>query len=134
MSNRHERRRDQKQCRQQGTKSAALNPQFLRIHNIAQPKLLELARQGRVLEFSFQAFAGRVYPCAPASQLRELKIAFFAGAQEFLSCQMMASDLNDGVTDQDESFFNACAKEIETFHRRTIERLEAEDAKRKTHQ
>ena len=88
--------------------------------------LRRLARQGRLVDTAFRAFREAVYPGAPPDQVRELRVAFFAGAAEVHAFVMSGLDEGDAETQADLDFMNGWAREVTEFHERTLATVLAE--------
>lgn len=101
----------------------SMSPEAFRA--LARPKVLRLARQGRLVDTAFRVFCDAVYPGAPPDQRAALRIAFFAGAQELHALQMLAASGGDEVTEGDFELYGQIAEEIEQFHRRTMQAMSA---------
>lgn len=101
----------------------ALNPKFLDLSARARPKILRLAREKMLVETAFVTFAAHVYPLAGPAQLKELRIAFFAGACELLQLQSFGWETESGSdepSDGDLQLMTDIAEEIEGFHAKTL--------------
>lgn len=88
--------------------------------------LRRLARQGRLVDTAFRFFCEAVYPGAPPDQIRELRVAFFAGAAELHA--LIISGLDEDETEADLDFMNGWAREITGFHERTLAAALAEQS------
>lgn len=92
-----------------------------RLSRAMRPKALKLAAEGRLLATVFAEFADTVYPDAPPDQLRELRVAFFAGAAELHALQTYIFDVDTPEpTDSDMRFLSNLLNEIEFAHERTL--------------
>lgn len=76
----------------------------------------ELIDQGKLIE---AGWVGMRLACdledAPASQLREMRMAFFAGAQHLMGSIMSALDPDEDPTDADLRRMGLIHRELETF-------------------
>lgn len=95
------------------------------VDKMIQTKVRKLARRGKLIDECFVMFAAHVYPNAPASQLREMRTCFFAGAAELFA--IMNAGLDDGLdeTDGDLRFMQQWVDELEAFHRNTMATMTA---------
>ena len=98
------------------------------IDKMTRNKLRKLARRGKLIDECFVVFAAHVYPNAPADQLREMRVCFFAGAAELFA--VMNAGLDDGIseTDGDLKFMEQWVDELEAFHRKTMATMSASTA------
>jgi hypothetical protein len=97
---------------------------------IVRAHLLLLARKGCLIAQAFDAFRQVVYPGASEDQIRELRIAFFAGAAEIHAIQMAALDEGEDATDADMAFMEGWVSEITEFHEKTLAAAGARGTKR----
>ncbi|MEQ8292517.1 MAG: hypothetical protein RIA08_09945 [Roseovarius sp.] len=96
---------------------------------LTRPKLVKLARQGKLIDTAFKCFQRYVYPGAQPDQVAVMRTCFFAGAAELWAMQMAAADEGDDVTDGDEQFLADFVNEIERFHQRTLQTMTANPAR-----
>lgn len=85
-----------------------------------QSHLRKLARQGRLIDTAFRYFREAVYPGAPPDQIRELRVAFFAGAAEAHALTMAGLDENDDPSEAELDFMSNWVREVTEFHERTL--------------
>lgn len=108
-----------------------LRHDFLNLSKAARPRILQLAREGRLVEECFKEFISMVYTGAPQDQVQELRVVFFAGAAELSAMQMYALDPEQkDVTDEDMELMTHILDEIETHHKRIIELANAQPGMR----
>jgi hypothetical protein len=85
----------------------------------------ELIDRGRLIEGGFAAFAHYVIPKdAPAIQLREMQIAFMAGAEHLFSSIIGILDPGQEPTDEDLRRMDLIAKELDEWRGRISERMQ----------
>lgn len=100
---------------------ALLHHEFLTRQASARPKILKLAREGKLIDTCFEEFQRLVYPSAPPHQLHMLRVAFFAGATELNSViEYGVSTESEEPTTEDLEFWANVTNEIEGFHSDTI--------------
>lgn len=98
-----------------------LRGDMLALSKAVRPKILQLAREGRLVERCFREFQAKVYAGAPPEQIKELRVAFFAGAAELNTMLVYASDTEtEDATDEDLALLSGINDEIEKFHRKTV--------------
>ena len=88
----------------------------------AKRKVLELlitnlSDQGLLIEGGWAALAATALPAdAPAIQLREMRKAFFMGAQHLFASLMGIMEPGEEPTEKDMDRMGLIAKELEAFH------------------
>ena len=98
-----------------------LHHDFLTRSRAVRPKIIKLARQGRLVDTAFKEFQRACFPGAPADQVHIMRICFFAGASELHALITYASDTaTDDATDEDIRLWTNIIEEIERFHEFTI--------------
>lgn len=103
-----------------------LHHDFITLSKAVRPRILKLARQGRLVDECFKEFQRKVYPGAPQDQVACMRTCFFAGAAEMFAMQAYASDTDTmDPTDEDLELLSNINAEIERFHQRTIEAAKA---------
>lgn len=106
-----------------------LHHDLLNASKLAQPKILKMARQQRLVDECFKEFQRLVFPGCPPDQVAALRVAFFAGAAELNACLLFGCDPGLNPTDDDMTFLTNINEEIDRFHRRTIEAMGADTSK-----
>ncbi|MBW8638955.1 hypothetical protein K1W69_17295 [Hoeflea sp. WL0058] len=91
-----------------------------------RPKIFKLAERRKLVDECFKEFQRMVYPGAPQDQVAALRIAFFAGAAELLAMQMYGTQPGLAVTGKDIEFMYGVTEEVEAFHQRTIDTMQAD--------
>ena len=85
----------------------------------------KLTDEGKLIEAGFAAFAHFVVPKdAPVIQLREMQLAFMAGAEHVFSSIMNILDPGEEPTDADLRRMDLIQKELETWRGRLWERVQ----------
>lgn len=76
----------------------------------------ELTNQGKLVEAGFIGYRLAVMdPNAPADQLEECKLAFFAGAQHLFASLMTVFDASEEPTEADLNKMNLIHDELQNF-------------------
>ena len=96
---------------------------------LTRPKLIKLARQGKLIDTAFKCFQRFAYPGAPPDQVAVMRTCFFAGAAELWAMTIAVAEEGDDVTDSDEQFVANFVDEIERFHERTLQTMTADPAR-----
>lgn len=85
----------------------------------------ELTERGKLIEAGFAAFAHFVIPKdAPPVQLREMQLAFMAGAEHLFSSMMNILDPGEEPTAADLQRLDLISKELDEWRGRLFERLQ----------
>lgn len=85
----------------------------------------KLMDEGRLIEAGFAAFAHYVIPKdAPPEQLREMQIAFMAGAEHVWSSTMNALEEGEEPTDADMRRMDLIQRELDEWRGKLSERIE----------
>ncbi|MGS4947416.1 hypothetical protein ACVDG3_18210 [Meridianimarinicoccus sp. RP-17] len=92
---------------------------------MVRAEVRRLARKGKLIDEAFKVFQRSVYPGAPADQVACMRTCFFAGAAEIWALMNAGADEGDDVTDGDMEFMSSWVAEIERFHQRTIDTMNA---------
>ena len=102
---------------------------FRRIAELTGPRLRKLSRQKRLIRHCFKAFRQKVYPGASPSQIRELKVSFYAGAAEIFNVILAGYELDgsDEPTEQDMAHVSGIAEELDDFYRKVVAEAEMLD-------
>jgi hypothetical protein len=78
----------------------------------------ELSDQGRLIEAGWSIFKGLTIPLdAPEVQIREMRLAFMAGAEHLFSSIVGILDAGDEPTDDDLRRMNLIHNELNTFRK-----------------
>ena len=84
----------------------------------------KLADEGKLIEAGWMAMRAAVIPAdAPPGQLREMRLAYMAGAQHLFSSIMLVMDPGDEPTAEDERRMELINAEIKQFTRELEERV-----------
>lgn len=95
------------------------------IEQVASDVTKELTDKGKLVEAGFAAFAHFVIPKdAPAIQLKEMQLAFMAGAEHVFSSIMNILDPGDEPTDADLRRMDLIHKELDDWRGRISERVQ----------
>ena len=85
----------------------------------------ELADKGQLIEAGFAAFAHFTIPKdAPVIQLREMQLAFMAGAEHLFSSIMSILDPGEEPTEADLGRMDLIQKELDDWRGRISERVQ----------
>lgn len=95
----------------------------------ARPRILKLARRQKLVDECFKEFSRAVFPGAPPEQVSIMRTCFFAGAAELQAVLFYATAPTLAVTGDDLDLMECFTKEIERFHARTIETMNADTSK-----
>jgi hypothetical protein len=80
----------------------------------------EWADQGKVIEGGWMAFVATALQHAPEDQLREMRKAYFLGAQHLYASVMSFMDTERDPTEQDIRRMALLHEELETFRRSLV--------------
>ena len=95
------------------------------IEQAASDVTKKLSDEGKLVEAGFAAFAHFVVPKdAPAVQLREMQLAFMAGAEHVFSSIMNILDPGEEPTDADLRRMDLIHKELDDWRSRISERVQ----------
>lgn len=76
----------------------------------------QLARTGKLVEGGFQSLRTvAMHKDAPPDQIREMRMAFYAGSQHIFSSLMVLVDPGHEVTDADMMMMEGIQKELDDF-------------------
>lgn len=86
------------------------------VNEISMELSRELARQGRIIAGGYAAFAQLAIPVdAPPVQIRQMQLAFFAGAQHLYATAMNAFSGEHEPTDEDLALMASVDHELCVF-------------------
>lgn len=95
------------------------------IDQVASEVTKELTEKGKLIEAGFAAFAHFVIPKdAPAVQVREMQLAFMAGADHLFSSMMNILDPGEDPTDADLRRIDLIHKELDQWRGKIAERIQ----------
>ena len=86
------------------------------VHKLVEELSKKLADEGKIIEGGWTAYRiTAMHPAAPALQVKECRIAFFAGAQHLFSSIMSVLDGETEPTEKDLRRMSLINSELETF-------------------